>query len=67
MGEGKNVPVLRQSFSITSAAKIRRTAVLKGFFYSAYNLVLQRKFEIFAKNGQEISYVKEFLEMFLTF
>jgi len=32
MGAGKNVPVHRQSFSITSAAKIRRTAVVKRVF-----------------------------------
>jgi len=35
VGVGKNVLVLRQGFSITSAAKIICTAGLEWFFYSA--------------------------------
>jgi len=37
MGVGKNAPVLRQGFSITSAAKIRRKAVLERIFLQCGN------------------------------
>ena len=36
MGAGKNAPVLRQGFSFTSAAKIRRKAVVKRIFFTVY-------------------------------
>ena len=38
MGAGKNAPVLRQGFSLTSAAKKQRKAVVKRIFYSVPTL-----------------------------
>jgi len=40
MGLGINAPVHRQSFSITSAAKIRRTDVVKRIFLQCSNFFI---------------------------